>query len=487
MKIFPSQVLALAFSLHSLAPSYAAELQLGQGTLAGEVTQTTAILQTRLTASTGLVNGDVPGATGGGRFEIATEKTFQNALRTPWQTAVAERDFILKAAVTGLQPGTRYYYRVIYGANEAQTKSGPVCELKSLPAADANVPVNFTLLSCGLFAAFETGTASGGKSLKGAPGYEDYDRRGGYPVIEDVIKLRPDFCIFGGDNVYYDYPRAAAARTPQELRKKWHEQYVQPRYLRLFAQLPTYWLKDDHDYRKNDADATGSYAPSHDLGIAMFREQVPIVDPSNSRAVTYRTHRFGRNLQLWFVEGRDYRSPNTMLDGPNKTLWGAEQKAWLQRTLRASDATYKILVSPTPMIGPDDAYKRDNHVNLDGFHHEGESFFSWLKEAGIAPDRFYIICGDRHWKYHSIHPSGYQEFGSGALNLENARHGRSPGDPKSTDPQAVVRQPYTDATPTGGFLNVRVRPAVSGNGVKIEFSHYNEKGNVVYQLAHSTY
>src|SRR5690606_2923006 len=119
---------------------------------------------------------------------------------------------------------------------------------------------------------------------------------------------------------------------------------------------------------------------SHELGIATFREQVPIVDPSNSRAVTYRTQRMGRDLQLWFVEGRDYRSPNTMPDGPGKTLWGAEQKAWLQRTLRASDATYKILVSPTPMIGPDDAYKRDNHVNTEGFRHEGEGFFSWLKQ-----------------------------------------------------------------------------------------------------------
>ena len=28
---------------------------------------------------------------------------------------------------------------------------------------------------------------------------------------------------------------------------------------------------------------------------------------ADPKAVTYRTHRMGRDLQLWFVEGRDYR------------------------------------------------------------------------------------------------------------------------------------------------------------------------------------
>ena len=52
-----------------------------------------------------------------------------------------------------------------------------------------------------------------------------------------------------------------------------------------------------------------------------------------------------RDLQLWFVEGRDYRSPNRMRDGPEKSIWGAEQRAWLQSTLRESDATFKIVAS----------------------------------------------------------------------------------------------------------------------------------------------
>jgi len=36
--------------------------------------------------------------------------------------------------------------------------------------------------------------------------------------------------------------------------RKWHEQFVQPRFIELFSQVPTYWEKDDHDHRFNDCD-----------------------------------------------------------------------------------------------------------------------------------------------------------------------------------------------------------------------------------------
>ena len=82
-------------------------------------------------------------------------------------------------------------------------------------------------------------------------------------------------------------------------------------------------------------------------GQEIFRQQVPL------GKTIYRTFRWGRDLQIWFTDGRDFRSPNDIPDGPEKTIWGTEQKAWLQRTLLESDATWKILISPTPIVGPD--------------------------------------------------------------------------------------------------------------------------------------
>jgi alkaline phosphatase D len=461
----------------SVVPAVIAQpngLHLAQGILAGEVTQTTAILQTRLTAVPELTDGDVAGAPGTGRFEFATNESFRDAQQTAWSTATAEGDFILKTQVAGLRPGTGYYYRVVYGPDRGRTRQSSVGYFKTLPPAAAAAPVNFILTSCMNYAFFHEGH-------RDRPGYQGADRRLGYPALDAVLRLQPDFCIIDGDAVYYDHPVATRAQTQVELRRKWHEQYVQPRFVKLFARVPTYWLKDDHDYRKNDSDPTGDYEPSHELGIATFREQVPVVNPADPKAVTYRTHRMGRDLQLWFVEGRDYRSPNAMPDGPEKTTWGADQRAWLQRTLKESDATVKILVSPTPLIGPDDGSKKDNQVNPRGFRYEGETFLAWLKDNGIAPGQFYIVCGDRHWKYHSKHATGFEELSCGALNRENSRLGRAPGDPKSTDPKSEVQQLYTDPTPSGGYLRIAVQPGSAREAARIEFTHHDDQGATLYQ------
>jgi alkaline phosphatase/alkaline phosphatase D len=449
-------------------------IHLAQGMIAGEVTTASVILQARLTSVVTLTGGDVAGAAGTGCFEVATDTEFKNARRTPWMLATPDADFILKTRVDGLLPATTYHYRLVFGTEAPSAKPGDSASFKTLPEPGRKTAADFILTSCPNYSFFHEGT-------KGMPAYQGNDRMLGYPALEAIRSMKPDFVILNGDCVYYDHPSNSRAKTQAELRRKWHEQHVQPRFVKLFAHTPTYWLKDDHDHRQNDSDATGNYQPSHQLGIDTFREQVPVVNPADPKAVTYRTHRIGHDLQLWFVEGRDYRSPNKMAAGPDKTLWGAEQKAWLMRTLTESDATFKILVSPTPMVGPDDGYKTDNHVNADGFRHEGEAFFSWLKASGIASDRFFILCGDRHWKYHSRHPGGYEEFSSGALNRENARLGRAPGTPGSSDPDAKIKQHYTDRTPSGGFLRVRLEPAARERPASLELTLHDDRGEVLYR------
>jgi alkaline phosphatase/alkaline phosphatase D len=215
---------------------------------------------------------------------------------------------------------------------------------------------------------------------------------------------------------------------------------------------------------------------------------VPVVDPLDEDAKTYRTHRVNKDLQIWLTEGRDYRSPMMMEGGPDKSLWGAEQLAWLKQTLLSSDATFKVLISPTPMIGPDDLYKphpsnpgddtfkRDNHSNPGGFQYERDRFFSWLIDNGMLDKGFFVVCGDRHWQYHSISPDGVEEFSCGALVDANSRLGRRPGDPESNDPEARIRQPYTQDEASGGFLMVRVAPAEGDRPATLSFTWYDEHG-----------
>ena len=80
-----------------------------------------------------------------------------------------------------------------------------------------------------------------------------------------------------------------------------------------------------------------------------------------------------------------------------------------------------------------------------------DGFFAWLLANDLPTRGFFIVCGDRHWQYHSISPEGIEEFSSGALVDANSRIGRPPGDPDSNDPEAKIRQSYTPVSNETGF------------------------------------
>ena len=449
-----------------------------QGEFAGEVTADSVLLQTRLTANAGLdTNGDIPGAPGVACFEYATDAGFKAAKRTAWISAKAIEDFIVRTKLTGLKSGTTYFYRALIGRDQESFRFGPTRQFSTLPGSQVNRDVRFCVGSCMIYERFIDGTSANKLPIATT----DEDRRLGYPAFAAMTELKPDFFVGTGDIVYYDWPRTKdqpAATALPDLRKKWHEQFRFPRLVEFFGRTPAFWSKDDHDFRFDDADLTGAKLPAAGTGIDLFREQLPIAPAGDRDTPTYRTHRVSKHLQIWLTEGRDHRSPNQMPDGPDKSLWGKTQREWLQRTLRESDAKWKILISPTPMVGPDGASKKDSHANLGGFQHEAKAFFAWLKESDIRG--FFTVCGDRHWQFHSIHPLGVEEFGCGALNDENSILGHAPGDPRSTDPDARIEQPFKYPEPTGGFLHLLSR---NDGTLRIEFR--DDTGEVLHAVEKS--
>ncbi|MFQ6048077.1 MAG: alkaline phosphatase D family protein [Phycisphaerae bacterium] len=421
------------------------------GEKCGEVTASSAVLHTRLTAvPQGRLGQAIPGAVGRVRFEYATNPQFTGSQLTRWQTTRAEDDFTAKVHLSGLKPLTRYYYRVrISDLAGSRERVGPVRQFKTAPPPDLLAPVRFAAITGQYF------------------GHRDSDA--GFFSYQRMLEVGIDFIVLTGDNVYYD----RLGRDVPTARMHWHRMYGLPMLVDFFAQVPGYWQKDDHDYRFNDADPYRRFrlpAPTHQQGIKIFLEQHPIESP------TYRTRRWGKGLQIWLVEGRDYRSRNTLADGPNKTIWGSQQKAWLKRTLLGSDALFKVLISPTPMVGPDYAKKRDNHVNPRGFRHEGSEFFEWLAANDVK--NFFIVCGDRHWRYHSIHPTGYHEFCTGALSDAHMLV----YDPARLDgPIPGTRVVYGNDRPVGGFLLVRFEPGDSPARCRLIFEHHTWTGQIEHR------
>jgi alkaline phosphatase D len=468
-----------------------------QGEMAGEVTEDSAILQARLTVNGQVRFGDVEGHAGLGAFALSSEEDFRDAFRTRWIVAAAEGDYLIKTQVTGLEPGTRYYYRLLSGPDLESLEAGPTGTFRTLDGQGVAREVSFVVVTGMNRFAFRA------LALKNLA-FEDL--RLGFPALSAIALHQPDFFIGTGDNVYYDSPFFGRAASRDSMRAKWHRQFATPRFAELLQDVSTYWEKDDHDFRYDDADPYGPFEPSADLAAEVFLEQVPVAAPGDEDPRTYRTHRINDLVQIWLVEVRDHRDANTEPPSPDKTIWGEQQRAWLQRTLLKSDATFKIFISPTPMVGPDDSMKggqggwlapyfggrplgqgddenkRDNHTNLYGFRDEGEAFFAWLVDNGFLGQNVYIICGDKHWQYHSIHPTGFEEFSAGALVDGNARLGPKPGDDGSTDPDGLISQPYSQEEASGGFLEVTIRPPTGSEPAVATFAFYDEHGTLLYTV-----
>lgn len=269
-----------------------------QGVMGGEATEDSVILQGRLTGGIDEMSGDVTGCAGVGRFEVLRSHKQGDSFYTNWIEANEANDYIVKVKVDGLQAGRQYWYRLEYGKDRKSTKKSLLATFETLGGKDDDSEKSFVVVTGMNYSKFHNPKS----------GYKGDDRLLGYPALVAMMSgdsfrtELPDFFVGTGDNVYFDKP--PVAKTQQEIRRKYHEQFVQPRFIKLFANVPTYWEKDDHDHRYNDCDRSSDKLPSSELGIATFKEQLPVVDPDDENAVTYRTHRVSKHLQIWLVEGR---------------------------------------------------------------------------------------------------------------------------------------------------------------------------------------
>jgi alkaline phosphatase D len=401
-------LLGLAFGAGAHAETYFAN-----GIKIGEVDQDSALIWTRLTRHPSILldgakfiecgnhpvpaakqlpegktladmEGAVPGAAGRVRLIWRTEGS--RPVTNGWESVDASTGFTHCFELTGLQPAADYVLRL-----ESDCGTSFDGTFKTAPPKDTAAAVSFAVV---------TG--------------QDFDRRddrkNGHKIYPRMQQLDLDFFVHTGDIEYYDKPRPYATNL-EFARWKMARMYGLSNLVEFHRDTPSYFIKDDHDTTKNDAWPKQGYGElTWDQGLDLFREHFPVLEKN------YRTIRWGKDLQIWLVEGRDFRSPNSMPDGPEKSIWGPEQKEWFFRTAAASDAAFKVLVSPTPVVGPDRGKKNDNHANI-GFRHEGDELRRFI---ALQPD-MYVACGDRHWQYVSVDAeTGVKEFSCGPTSDKHA-------------------------------------------------------------------
>ena len=424
----------------------------------GEVTQDSAIIWTRLTKDLSAntngekflkvskeaeqipkgkkledMEGAVPGAEG--KVKITWSAKGEKNAHTGWLSVDPEKDYTRKVEIADLLPGSSYEIKV-----ESQGLGGISGEIvkgkfRTAPAPHHQSAIKFVVTTC-----------------------QDYPRKDtpkGHQIYPRMLKLDPDFFVHTGDIEYYDKPQPWA-NNQSLARFKWNRLYGLPYLSHFHTQVGSYFMKDDHDTTSNDSWPGVDFVDlTWEQGKELFVEQFPV------RKKNYRTFRWGKDLQIWMMEGRDFRSPNTMKDGPEKSIWGKEQKEWFFRTFSESNATFRILISPTPVVGPDRSSKNDNHANR-GFKNEGDQIRRFL----AAQKNAFVICGDRHWQYVSIdQETGLKEFSCGSASDLHASGWR--------DQNVLPEHKYLKVQ--GGFLSIEIKR--ENHQPVLLARHHDVKGN----------
>lgn len=449
------------------ASLFAYEVHQGNGIKIGEVTQTSAIIWTRLTATADLkrpaiewpgtanpngasqipdgisladMDGALPGIAGSVKLTFWSTNSPNAISETDWVEVDPHRDFTHQFKLAYLEPGVAYELEI--HSRSADKITGAIIKGKFRTAPSPRTSprnVSFTVV---------TG--------------QDYQRRddetNGHKIYPLMQNLDPDFFVHTGDIEYYDRPKPFATNVALA-RFKWNRLFGLPFQRDFQNETASYFIKDDHDTLKDDCWPGQTYGDlTWEQGLAIFIEQFPMGEKP------YRTVRWGKDLQIWLVEGRDFRSPNKKPDGPEKTIWGEEQKQWFFETVTASDATFKILISPTPLVGPDRTNKGDNHSN-PAFAHEGNQLRAFISQQ----KNMYVCCGDRHWQYVSVDSnSGVREYSCGPTSNKHAGGW-------SNNNHSPMHQ-YLNVV--GGFLSVTIDAETGGKPVAV-FRHYGTDGKVL--------
>ncbi len=323
----------------------------GYGVAAGEITSTSAILWTRA-PSVGKVG-----------LVVSTRASVNLGVALLAVSARAANDRTV--AHQGLRrTGKHYWYR--FDQDGVESAIGTF-----------RTALRFTSAGTVRFAI--TGDADATPGANGRPGFN------GFQVYARMAAERNDFNINLGDTIYSDseLAGAAVARTVPEKWAKYRLGLALPplQRLRRSAGLYSHW--DDHEFI-NDFSRAENGAELFRAGLKAFRDYSPVT--YSGRVGLYRSVRWGKNLELFFLDERTFRSAKAddaaaatsprphprrfatpfrrshrrsrtrslaaclaAISDPRRTMLGSRQYTAFTSAIKASTAVWKVVVNEVPM------------------------------------------------------------------------------------------------------------------------------------------
>jgi alkaline phosphatase D len=408
--------------LDAAQPGSMGGLVFRHGVASGDPLADRVVLWTRVT---------VPGTSATVAWRLARDPALSRVVARGEAPTGASRDFTLKLDVTGLDPGTTYYYRF-----EAAGARSPVGRTRTLPAAAVS-RVRLGVVSCSNY---------------------PFGYFNAYAALARRADL--DAVVHLGDYVY-EYANAQygdgakLGRVPAPDRemvaladyRERHAQYkADPDSLELHRQHPFIVVWDDHELTNNawrggaqnhNPDrGEGDWVVRRQAAVRAFFEWMPIREDRTALSpLIYRTLRFGDLADLILLDtrlvGRDEqaaaRDDVAAIEAPERSLLGVAQEGWLHGELAESvrAGTRWQILGQQVMFAPQSAPGRPttNPDSWDGYRAARERVYDMVERLKVT--NLAVLTGDVHssWAY-DLPRRPYDGFdsatGRGSLGVEFA-------------------------------------------------------------------
>jgi phosphodiesterase/alkaline phosphatase D-like protein/glycerophosphoryl diester phosphodiesterase len=411
------------------------------GVASGDVTSSSAIVWTRANQESQV------------NVEFSTDPDFTTDALAGSANATAANDFTVQVKLDGLNPGTRYYYRVSFPKGTI----GQIGTFMTAPDSSTAQPVSLI--------------------WAGDLGDQNYCRQmgKGYDIYTAMLELSPDFFIANGDMIYADatcpaggldgpgrwenIPGSFSSIADPSVdwmdtnlvngvyRDHWRYNRNDPHVQEFHKNIPTYVQWDDHDVI-DDFGAEWDFWNLDNQGRPGFPNVVeagrnalfnynPIGKNQDDPNQIFRSFNWGQYLDLFILDARSYRSQNHLEDTAknDKTLLGAEQLEWLKQSLMESNALWKVVSADVPVSIPTGnnaaVFGRDGWANgasqdfseQTGFEREFTDLLNFLDDKDVQ--NLVFVTTDAHWATNisyeiDANDDGdaliFHEFVSGPLN-----------------------------------------------------------------------
>jgi alkaline phosphatase D len=343
----------LAFYAPNLLKAASARLNIPYGAACGDVTSTTAVLWSRTDRAATLW------------VELSTRPDFKTKQLLKGALATAERDWNAHALLDQLLPGTRYFYRIQFKSQsdhkaESQNTTGTF-------KTAATEPGNIRFCWSG-------DTAGQGFGID--PAHD------GMLTYASILARKPDFFVHSGDLIYADNPMSAevtlddgtlwknqlteaktrVAESTDDFRHNFYYNLGDSHLRAMLKEVPIIQQWDDHEVVNNwypqeilddDRYTLKDVSKLAQNAKTAFFDCNPIRPHDTDPRRIYRKISRGPLLDLFVIDLRSYRGPNTVNNqpthGPETNILGGEQLDWLKQSLKESNATWKIICSDMPI------------------------------------------------------------------------------------------------------------------------------------------